>query len=117
MDVRPRRERRSLVLTPYNRHRKVAHGPATTATNGGRTATSILAVDTLGQLLAVVVTPAKEQERAQVAILAAQVQAVTGESVEVAFVDQGYTGEQPATDVHAHGRRLEVGKLPAGARL
>ena len=52
-----------------------------------------LAVDTLGQLLAVLVTPANEQERAQVAELAEQVQAATGDSVEVAFVDQGYTGE------------------------
>ena len=39
-----------------------------------------LAVDTLGQLLAVIVTPANEQERAQVADLAAKVQEVTGES-------------------------------------
>jgi len=71
-----------------------------------------LAVDTLGQLLAVVVTPANEQDRAQVAALAAQIQEATGESVEVAFVDQGDTGEQPAADAEAHGIRLEVVKLP-----
>src|SRR5512136_1838940 len=51
-----------------------------------------LAVDTLGQLLAVLVTPANEQDRAQVGALAEQIQAVTGQSVEIAFVDQGYTG-------------------------
>jgi len=55
-----------------------------------------LAVDTLGHLLALHVTPANEQERAQVGELAAQVQEATGESVEVACVDQGYTGEKPA---------------------
>jgi transposase len=71
-----------------------------------------LAVDTLGQLLAVLVTPANEQDRAQVAALAEQIQEATGESVEVAFVDQGYTGEQPAADAEAHGIRLEVVKLP-----
>jgi transposase len=71
-----------------------------------------LAVDTLGQVLAVVVTPANEQDRAQVAALAAQMQEATGESVEVAFVDQGYMGEQPAADAEAHGIRLEVVKLP-----
>jgi transposase len=49
-----------------------------------------LAVDTLGHLLALPVTPANEQERAQVAELAQQVQEVTGEHVEVAFVAQGY---------------------------
>lgn len=71
-----------------------------------------LAVDTLGQLLAVHVTPANEQDRAQVAALAEQIQEGTGESVEVAFVDQGYTGDQPAADAEAHGIRLEVVKLP-----
>ena len=59
-----------------------------------------------------VVTPANEQERAQVTELAQQVQQLTGESVEVAFVDQGYTGEQTATDAAEHGIRLEVVKLP-----
>jgi transposase len=75
-----------------------------------------IAVDTLGQLLALLVTPANEQERAQVAELAEQVQEVTGESVEVAFVDQGYTGDQPAEDAEAHGIRLEVIKLPTAKR-
>ncbi len=60
-----------------------------------------MAVDTLGNLLAALVTPANEQERAQVDALAAQIQEVTGDSVEIAFVDQGYTGEQPAADAGA----------------
>src|SRR5215203_1858414 len=51
-----------------------------------------IAVDTLGHLLALKVTPANEQDRAQVADLAKELQAATGESVQVAFVDQGYTG-------------------------
>ncbi len=71
-----------------------------------------VAVDTLGQLLALCVTPASEQDRAQVAALAAQVQTVTGQSVEVAFVDQGYTGEQPEAAAAEQGIRLEVVKLP-----
>jgi len=70
-----------------------------------------LAVDTLGQLLAVTVTPANEQERAQVAELAAKVQEATGDAVEVAFVDQGYTGDAAAA-AEQHGMRLEVVKLP-----
>src|ERR671923_571160 len=69
------------------------------------------AVDTLGHLLALVVTPANAQERAQVAALAAAVQEVTGQTVELAYVDQGYTGEQPAEEAAAHGIRLEVVKL------
>jgi transposase len=68
------------------------------------------AVDTLGHLLALRVTPANEQERAQVAQLAQAVQAVTEQNVEVAFVDQGYTGEEPAQAAAREGIRLEVVK-------
>jgi transposase len=39
---------------------------------------------------------ANEQDRAQVGELAAALQAVTGQNVQVAFVDQCYTGEQSA---------------------
>ena len=48
-----------------------------------------MAVDTLGHLLAVHVTPANEQERDQVDELCQAVQQVTGSSVEKAWVDQG----------------------------
>jgi transposase len=58
------------------------------------------AVDTLGDLLA----------------LAAAVQEATGETVELAYADQGYTGEQPATDAAAHGIHLVVVKHPTGRR-
>jgi transposase len=71
-----------------------------------------IAVDTLGHLLALYVTPANEQDRAQVAELARQVQEVTQQSVEVAFVDQGYTGDQPAQAAQGQGMQLEVIKLP-----
>ncbi|MBA4182312.1 MAG: IS5/IS1182 family transposase [Anaerolinea sp.] len=67
-----------------------------------------IAVDTLGHLLALVVTPADAQERGQVAELAAAVQEATGQTVSLAYVDQGYTGDQPAADAQAHGIRLEV---------
>ena len=70
------------------------------------------AVDTLGHLLALHVTPANAQDRAQVERLSAAVQEVTGESVAVAYVDQGYTGQDAADAAQAHGIRLEVVKLP-----
>jgi transposase len=44
--------------------------------------------------------------------LAEEVQAVTGDAVEVACVDQGYTGDPPAEAAAAHGMQLEVVKLP-----
>jgi transposase len=68
------------------------------------------AVDTLGHLLALFVSPANEQERAWVGELAEAVQEATGESVELAYVDEGYTGERPAEEAEAHGMRLEVVK-------
>lgn len=61
-------------------------------------------------------TAADDQDRAQVAVLTEQIQAVTGAMVEVAFVDQGSTGQDPATAAAAHGIRLEVVKLPAAKR-
>ena len=36
--------------------------------------------------------------------------------VEVAFVDQGYTGEKPAAAAREHGIELEVVKLPEAKR-
>ena len=75
-----------------------------------------MAVDTLGHLLALKVTPANEQERAQVGDLVQEIQEVTGDQVEVAFVDQGYTGEGPAAQAARHGVRLEVVKLPEAKR-
>lgn len=74
------------------------------------------AVDTLGHLLALLVTPADEQDRAQVGQLARAVQEVTGSHVEVAFVDQGYTGNEPEQAAQAQGIRLQVVKLPEAKR-
>jgi transposase len=68
------------------------------------------AVDTLGHLLALRVSPANEQEREQVGELAKAVQEATGESVELAYVDQGYTGEKASEEAEAHDMRLEVVK-------
>ncbi len=68
------------------------------------------AVDTLGNLLALKVTAANEQEREHVADLAARVQEVTGGTVEIAFVDQGYTGDSAAEQADDHGIKLEVVK-------
>jgi transposase len=72
------------------------------------------AVDTLGHLLALHVTPANEQDRAQVGILAEAVQEVTGKSVDLAYVDQGYTGKEAAAA--EHGIELEVVKLAEAKR-
>ena len=71
-----------------------------------------IAVDTLGLLLAAPVTPANEQARAQVKQLAQDVQEVTQNSVEVAFVDQGYTGDDAQADAKEAGIELIVVKLP-----
>ena len=71
-----------------------------------------MAVDTLGLLLAVVVTPADAQERSEVGELCRQVQEITGNNVKLAWVDQGYTGEDAKVAAQAHGIELSVVRLP-----
>ena len=68
-----------------------------------------IAVDTLGHLLALTVTPADQGDREQVAALAAEVQNVTGSTVEIAYVDQGYTGPKAA-------EACRRARYPAGGR-
>ena len=48
--------------------------------------------------------------------LAQEVQAVTGQSVEIAIVSQGYTGDIPAQAAKEQGIQLEVIKLPQAKR-
>ena len=43
-------------------------------------------------------------------------QEATGDSVSLAYVDQGYTGERAAKAAKAHGISLEVVKLPEAKR-
>ena len=68
------------------------------------------AMDTLGHLLAFHVTPADEQDRTQVGELARQVQQITEENVDLAYVDQGYMGEAAEQAAAEHGIHLEVVK-------
>ena len=75
--------------------------------------TSFLAV---GHLLALVVTPANEQERAQVDALAEKAQEATQRRVELGWVDQGYTGKKAAEAAARHGIQLEVVKLTEAKR-
>ena len=75
-----------------------------------------LAVDTLGHLLALHVTPANVDDRAEVGRLAEAIQDATGETVALAYVDQGYTGDKPAEAARQQGIALEVVKLPEAKR-
>ncbi|MGH2616124.1 MAG: transposase, partial [Thermomicrobiales bacterium] len=101
------RDRATRQSTPESGHRAGDDG------HQKRTGSKIHAVvDTLGELLVLHVTPAAAGDREQVAALAAEVQAVTGQTVELGFVDQGSSGEKPAVAAAAHGIRLEVITLP-----
>jgi transposase len=71
-----------------------------------------MAVYTLGHLLSLTVTPANEQERAQVDALCLQVQQTTDVMVKLACADQGYTGEQARSDAAESDIDLQVLKLP-----
>ena len=102
---------RTLSSTPesggragYNGHKK---------TKGSKVH---VAVDTLGHLLALKVTPANQDDRTQVATLSEELQEATGQSVEIAYVDQGYTGENAAEQAEKHGIELVVVKLEKAKR-
>lgn len=71
-----------------------------------------IAVDTLGRLPASRVTPADEQDRAQVGALCEAVQEATGESVELIYADQGYSGEEAFGEAAGRGIILHVVRLP-----
>src|SRR4030095_13965861 len=71
-----------------------------------------MAVDTLGHLLALHVTAAAGQERERGGALAREVQKRTGKSVELAYVDQGYTGDRAAGAAAKQKIELSVVKLP-----
>ena len=98
---------RTLQSTPESGHRAGYDGAKRKKGNKVH-----MLVDTLGHLLALRVTAANEQDRAQVEALTERVQQVTGETVELVYVDQNYTGEQPALDAAAQGIQLHVVKLP-----
>ena len=74
------------------------------------------AVDTLGNLLTLVVTPADEQDREQVAPLLEDVQAVTGQNLKVAFADGGYSGEVAARAASEQAVELHIVKLPQASK-
>ena len=57
------------------------------------------------------VTPANEQERAQVAQLCQAVQQATGQSVKLAWADQGYTGQDARQQASEHNIDLQIVKL------
>jgi len=75
-----------------------------------------MAVDTFGHLLALHVTPADEQDRAQVSKLCKAVQQDTGKSVELVFVDQGYTGDKAEQAASKHKIELMVVKALGAKR-
>ena len=100
---------RVLQSTPESGHR--------TGYDGGKWrkgSKAHIAVDTLGQLLSVVITPANAQERDQMGQLCERVQAVTGQTVQVGFVAQGYTGEEAEHAAAVHDIDLPVVKKPEG---
>ena len=71
-----------------------------------------MAVDTLGHLLTLHVTPANEQDRVQVGVLCEAMQELTGESINLVYGDQGYTGDETFDEAAGQKIILEVVKLP-----
>jgi transposase len=102
---------RTLRSTPESGHRGGYDG------HKGKKGSKVhAAVDTLGHLLALRVSPANEDDRQEVRKLSEEIQRATGENVELAYVDQGYTGERASEFAAEHGIRLEVVKQEEAKR-
>lgn len=74
------------------------------------------AVDTMGNVIALLVSSANEQDREQVYELCREVQQITGDNIDVAIADEGYTGEQAEIDAAVNDVDLVVVKRPSGAQ-
>ena len=102
---------RTLQSTPESGHRAGFDGAKK------RTGSKVhAAVDTMGHVIALLVTPADEQDRDQVYDLCHQIRKVTGDRVDVVLADGGYTGEQAETDAALLDVELVVVKRPTGAK-
>ncbi|WP_371126662.1 hypothetical protein [Bosea sp. (in: a-proteobacteria)] len=55
-------------------------------------------------------------DRAEVGRMIKAIQVATGDSVEIAFVDQGYTGDRPKQAATEHGIEPDVIKLSEAKR-
>lgn len=102
---------RTLISTPESGHRAGYDGAKR------RKGTKIhLAVDTLGHLVTLMTSPANEQDRDHVQALCRDAQEVTGGMLEVAFVDQGYTGQDPREAARNSNIELVVVKRSDASR-
>ena len=114
--VHPSPRRRLSTAAPFDRRRESGPRAGYDGAKRKRGSKLHLAVDTLGHLLALHVTPASHDDRGEVGRLAEAIQEATDQSVELAYVDQGYTGERAATAAKDQGIALEVVKLPEAKR-
>jgi transposase len=96
--------------------RKAARGQGYDGAKRKRGSKLHLAVDTLGHLLALHVTPARPDDRAEAGRLVRTAQSTTGQNIDLAYVDRGYTSPKAADAAKAHGIELEVIKLPDAKR-
>jgi transposase len=75
-----------------------------------------MAVDTMGSLLSLLVTAGNLDDRKAVLELYDEVQVLMGEQVEVAFVDQGYTGGYVRDAANQRGVELLVVSKPGAVK-
>ncbi len=102
---------RTLQSTPESGHRAGYDGAKR------RKGTKVhLVVDTLGHLITLMSSPANEQDRAQVEELCRDAQEISGGMIEVAFVDQGYTGAAPLEAARKSNIELVVVKRQDASR-
>ena len=112
----PSPRQRCSTAVPCAPRPRAGRGQATTGLGASGAPSCTWRSTGWGTCWALHVTPATADDRAEVGRLAAAVQAATGASVDLAYGDQGYTGERPAAAAREQGIELEVVKLAEAKR-
>ena len=73
-------------------------------------------MDTLGNLLSGCISPANEQDRSHLETVLAAAQETSGETLQVTWGDQGYTGAEAAAAAERRGVELLLVKRPTDAK-
>ena len=105
-----------MTVEPCVAHLKAGTEPVMMTVNARNGSKIHAAFDMLGNLLALHVTPANEQDRQQVKKLSEMIQKMTHDSIEIVFVDQGYLGKQAEGNAVLYDIRLDVVRLPGAKK-
>ncbi|WP_082086015.1 transposase [Komagataeibacter europaeus] len=116
LTARQDQQRPFSIAGPCARRRKADHRVGYDGGKHKKGSELHMAVDTLGHLLPLHVTPANRDDRAAAGCLAAAIRMATDDSVEQAYVDLGHIGKKPVEAARVHDITFEVMRLSKARR-